>query len=138
MPFSEKLFISVEAQQFYWNYLFSGIHLQPWTFFFLNCNLYVMWLATINLMRPWGIVYKMKKKMFTLVLIGSARRLAHRIFFFAQNFFFHSCFIWNNELLFLPETGIDSRWTKPAPWGTQSSHVWGESLGTREDLSLVK
>lgn len=71
--------------------------------------------------------------MFTLVLIGSARRLAHRIFFF-----FHSCFIWNNELLFLPETGIDSRWTKPTPWGTQSSHFWGESLGTREDLSLVK
>lgn len=28
------------------------------------------------------IVYKMKKKKFTLVLIGSARRLAHRIFFF--------------------------------------------------------
>lgn len=47
-----------------------------------------MWLATINLMRPWGIVYKMKKKMFTLVLIGSARRLAHRIFFFCTEFFF--------------------------------------------------
>lgn len=47
-----------------------------------------MWLATINLMRPWGIVYKMKKKMFTLVLIGSARRLAHRIFFFLHRIFF--------------------------------------------------
>lgn len=88
MPFSEKLFISVETQQFYWNCLFSWIHLQPWTFFFLNCNLYVMWLATINLMRPWGIVYKMKKKKFTLVLIGSARRLAHRIFFFLHRIFF--------------------------------------------------
>lgn len=47
-----------------------------------------MWLATINLMRPWGIVYKMKKKKFTLVLIGSARRLAHRIFFFLHRIFF--------------------------------------------------
>lgn len=130
MPFSEKLFISVESQRH--NNFIETIYFRESIYnlelsFFWNCNLYVMWLATINLMRPWGIVYKMKKKMFTLVLIGSARRLAHRIFFFAQNFFFHSCFIWNNELLFLPETGIDSRWTKPAPWGTQSSHVWGES-----------
>lgn len=71
------------------------IFVNPFTtlnFLFRNCNLYVMWLATINLMRPWGIVYKMKKKMFTLVLIGSARRLAHRIFFFCTEFFFSQLF----------------------------------------------
>lgn len=48
-----------------------------------------MWLATINLMRPWGIVYKMKKKPFTLVLkLEVPEGLRTEYFFFCTEFFF--------------------------------------------------
>lgn len=52
-----------------------------------------MWLATINLMRPWGIVYKMKKKTFTLVLkLEVPEGLRTEYIFFGTEFFFSQLF----------------------------------------------
>lgn len=68
------------------------IFVNPFTtlnFLFRNCNLYVMWLATINLMRPWGIVYKMKKKNVYFSSNWKCQKAcAQNIFFLHRIFFF--------------------------------------------------
>lgn len=60
--------------------------------FFLNCNLYVMWLATINLMRPWGIVYKMKKKNVYFSSNWKCQKACAQNIFFWHRIFFPQLF----------------------------------------------